>query len=747
MSLRKSRSGRQRRMKTSFSQRGKRMLEQHDSDFIRIMQELRAMPRLKVPSQKSTIMTVIRRGGYLDEEVPGYVLSNSSQLHQMVRNKASQKIKQRRRHQSNNHAYNPGHQYPRNDRNNLQKFKKLGKNSSDHILGSIDLLSGGVKTPYRGGLYGGKLPPNNAFTRKEIIIEGPRLGYEDSELADGELCDYIVKKEEISLSEYRRTTSRRRNKKLPKVRNDSLEALNEKIKHKQTNQRNYNKKFQNQAIQTSKSKDLNHQVNIRTGTYSNLPIYERNLARTGNRPTMRSRDTLKTKKSDLKDSKSYLVILKNGARIPMNRNEYIAYQIALAQVNPSMLNKSHRRSPSKQSMISDIISKSHVLQNNDPVLKEINHQRYHAELAEEHNQSSRRRSYKKEQKSVRSQTDKSSRDLDNPIKNFAKKDYKRSRTKSSHKSFRTTHRSNKSFYNPDIDSEPKLEFQNFSRNPVKPDNIEISLESQQVPVRNPVVKNKPSVLRNFSMANKINQNPAYYRKDDLSHTNPEKDLDFKQLNLEKQKMKHGDQPRSEYPIYQYERDSSYRTGSPPRLPYDADKSIYDKNISHRTRIRRKLKAAFYAVYFYQLFKNNLKTILEKKKKNSFDYYNKHLSNIFKSITNFTLEAVNPAIIEISKVEYKLDFRPHSGLDNESKTSNYYQAVDLAIDVLVTIIEETMSHMDKNEFITFLCKKFPFFKIRVLTLCQHTVASRIAIILKTSLLIKKRKKLFFQGGEV
>jgi hypothetical protein len=71
------------------------------------MQELRTMPRLKVPSQKSTIMTVIRRGGYLNEEVPDFILSNKSELHQMVRTKASERIRQRREMNTNPSAYNP----------------------------------------------------------------------------------------------------------------------------------------------------------------------------------------------------------------------------------------------------------------------------------------------------------------------------------------------------------------------------------------------------------------------------------------------------------------------------------------------------------------------------------------------------------------------------------------------------------------------------------------------------------------
>lgn len=55
-------------------------------------------------------------------------------------------------------------------------------------------------------------------------------------------------------------------------------------------------------------------------------------------------------KNSFEDSKKYLVVLKNGARIPMNRNEYIAYQIALAQSNPKMLSKSYRKSPSRQTL-------------------------------------------------------------------------------------------------------------------------------------------------------------------------------------------------------------------------------------------------------------------------------------------------------------------------------------------------------------------------------------------------------------
>ena len=173
------------------------------------------------------------------------------------------------------------------------------------------------------------------------------------------------------------------------------------------------------------------------------------------------------------------------------------------------------------------------------------------------------------------------------------------------------------------------------------------------------------------------------------------------MNLERQR---GMKPRSEYPRNRNRRENSesYLTRS-PRLPYEADKSIYGKYLDPRILRRRKLKAAFLAVYYYFVFKKHLRKQVMKRRQNCFDYYNKHLSNIFKSITNFTLEAVNPAILMIAKIDYKLEFSSNCGLDHKSMTSNYYQAVDLAIEILVTMIEETISHMDKNEFITFLCK--------------------------------------------
>jgi hypothetical protein len=78
------------------------------------------------------------------------------------------------------------------------------------------LLSGGTKTPH-GTLgynprplkqkqsYGVRKAP---VIRKEIIIEGDRFGYNDSELADGELCNYIIKNEELSQSVFKKGVSK-----------------------------------------------------------------------------------------------------------------------------------------------------------------------------------------------------------------------------------------------------------------------------------------------------------------------------------------------------------------------------------------------------------------------------------------------------------------------------------------------------------------------------------------------------------
>jgi hypothetical protein len=79
---------------------------------------------------------------------------------------------------------------------------------------------------------------------------------------------------------------------------------------------------------------MNLRENETAGTYSKLPIFEhskQNYRKLAQKPSKRSRETSpnarlsKTKNSELMDSKKYLVVLKNGARIPMNRNEYIAY--------------------------------------------------------------------------------------------------------------------------------------------------------------------------------------------------------------------------------------------------------------------------------------------------------------------------------------------------------------------------------------------------------------------------------------
>lgn len=98
------------------------------------------------------------------------------------------------------------------------------------MLASMDVLSGGAKTPYMAYSNSGVQPPNQGKSKnrlKEIIVDGLRVGYIDTELTNGSLCQFIVKKEEITPTEYHRNVPNNVNSKLKQPKKDSLDKLKE----------------------------------------------------------------------------------------------------------------------------------------------------------------------------------------------------------------------------------------------------------------------------------------------------------------------------------------------------------------------------------------------------------------------------------------------------------------------------------------------------------------------------------------
>jgi hypothetical protein len=69
----------------------------------------------------------------------------------------------------------------------------------------------------------------------------------------------------------------------------------------------------------------------------------------------------------------------------------------------------------------------------------------------------------------------------------------------------------------------------------------------------------------------------------------------------------------------------------------------------------------------------------------------------------SLDVIKPTLKNIcSELDY-LDFKKSSDIPLEEKRENYYKCLDYCLELISKLIEKTLSKLDKNSFITFLCK--------------------------------------------
>lgn len=120
-------------------------------------------------------------------------------------------------------------------------------------------------------------------------------------------------------------------------------------------------------------------------------------------------------------------------------------------------------------------------------------------------------------------------------------------------------------------------------------------------------------------------------------------------------------------------------------------------------MRRKFRAIAWGVSFHSLFKRNLSGVIKKKYKNAHLYFNKDLEKILHDMAEKNKIILEPIIMKIALEEELLDFTRSCELDDEKKVENYHKCTDYALDILSTMIEETLAHLENNSFINFLCK--------------------------------------------
>ena len=119
---------------------------------------------------------------------------------------------------------------------------------------------------------------------------------------------------------------------------------------------------------------------------------------------------------------------------------------------------------------------------------------------------------------------------------------------------------------------------------------------------------------------------------------------------------------------------------------------------------KKWRQAVITVSFYSMFKDNLDGILRARYSNSHKYYSNYLEQVQQDITEYTKNVLKPVLDDLAAEDEYLDFRKSSKLSQEDKIENYRVCLNYALDIICQMIGATLSKMEGNPFITFLCKK-------------------------------------------